>query len=165
MLGKSDTQVKITTLIGHNAVLLGDFTAEGSARIDGRISGDVAVTGTLIIGATGSISGDVSAESVMIGGEVLGNVSVKEKAELTETAKVLGDISTKVIVIDEHAIFQGKCDMNQEIPEKKTPRKNSRTVRNVKKTAQAAIAEALREVQEEAAAEEAESDAQGEKEI
>ena len=157
MMSKNDTQVKISTLIGQNAVLLGDFTAEGSARIDGKVSGDVAVTGTLIVGATGSISGDVSAESVIIGGEVQGNISVKEKTELTETAKVLGDISTRLIVIDEHAVFQGKCDMNQEVPDKRAVRKNSKAIRNTKRSAGVAIAEALREMQAEAEAEEREA--------
>ena len=147
-MGKNDAQIKISTLIGQNAVLLGDFTAEGSARIDGKITGDVVVTGDLIIGATGCVIGDVSAESAMIGGEIQGNVMAKEKTELMGTARVIGDISTKTIVIDENAVFQGKCDMNQEVPDKRSLRKQVKAVRATKKTAGVAIAQALREMQE-----------------
>ena len=85
----------------------------------------------------------------MIGGEVTGNITAPEKAELTASAKVLGDIATKVIVIDEHAIFQGKIDMNQTVPDKKGKAKAAKATRAGRKSAKAAIAEALKEVEEE----------------
>lgn len=150
MLSKKEKQVKISTLIGKDCELSGDFSTQGSARIDGRVSGNVTVTGTLIVGAAGSITGNVSARAVVIGGEVLGDVSAPEKTELTATARILGDITTKVIVIDENAVFQGKCDMNQTVPDKKAKAKNTKAVRAGKKSAKAAIAEALKEVEEEA---------------
>ena len=71
------------------------------------------------------------------------------KAELTASAQVLGDIVTTVIVIDEHAVFQGKIDMNQTVPDKKGKIKAAKTVKAGRKSAKAAIAEALKEVAEE----------------
>lgn len=146
MIGKKNTEVKINTLIGKGCELSGDFTAKGSARIDGKIDGNVTVEGGLLLGAGSIVNGNISAQSVLIGGEVMGNVTASEKAELISTAKVLGDISTKVIVIDEHAVFQGKCDMNQSVPAKKG--NVTKAVRTGRKTAKAAIAEALKEVEE-----------------
>lgn len=148
MFGKKDTEIKITTLIGDGAKLGGSFTVPGSARIDGCVDGDVTVGGTLIVGATGVISGNVTAEAVVIGGEVSGNISAPQKAELTGTAKVLGDISTSVIVIDENAVFQGKCNMNQTEPDKKTQTMTAKAVNASRKSAKAALEEALREVHE-----------------
>jgi cytoskeletal protein CcmA (bactofilin family) len=93
----------------------------------------------------------VEAASVTIGGEVLGNVNAPQKAELTSTARVIGDISTSVIVIDEKAIFQGKCDMNQEDAKpRKRPTKEKRAGR---KSARDALREALLEAENEAKAE------------
>ena len=145
MLGKKNADTKMSTLIGAGAELTGDFTLDGSARIDGKIGGNVTVTGNLILGATG----DVQAASVLIGGEVTGNITAPEKAELTASAKVLGDIATKVIVIDEHAVFQGKIDMNQTVPDRKGKARTAKAVRAGRKSAKAAIAEALKEVEEE----------------
>ena len=127
MFGKKSTDTKMNTLIGAGAELSGDFTLDGSARIDG----------------------DVQAASVLIGGEVTGDINAPEKAELTASAKVLGDIVTTVIVIDEHAVFQGKIDMNQTVPDKKGKIKAAKTVKAGRKSAKAAIAEALKEVAEE----------------
>ena len=149
MLGKKSTDTKINTLIGAGAELNGDFTLDGSARIDGKIGGNVTVTGSLILGAGSVVTGEVQAASVLIGGEVTGNITAPEKAELTASAKVLGDIATKVIVIDEHAIFQGKIDMNQTVPDKKGKAKAAKATRAGRKSAKAAIAEALKEVEEE----------------
>ena len=137
MLGKKNADTKMSTLIGAGAELTGDFTLDGSARIDGKIGGNVTVTGNLILGAGSIVTGDVQAASVLIGGEV------------TASAKVLGDIATKVIVIDEHAVFQGKIDMNQTVPDRKGKARTAKAVRAGRKSAKAAIAEALKEVEEE----------------
>lgn len=149
MLGKKNADTKMSTLIGAGAELIGDFTLDGSARIDGKIGGNVTVTGNLILGAGSIVTGDVQAASVLIGGEVTGNITAPEKAELTASAKVLGDIATKVIVIDEHAVFQGKIDMNQTVPDRKGKARTAKAVRAGRKSAKAAIAEALKEVEEE----------------
>ncbi len=154
MLGKKDEEVKISTLLGSSSEINGDFEVEGSARVDGKINGNVTVTGTLIVGASGSIVGNISAKSVRIGGEVLGDISAPAKAEFMESARVLGDVTTSVIVIDEHAVFQGGCNMNQDVPDKKARANNAKAVRAGKKSAKAAIAEALKEVEEEARKEE-----------
>lgn len=150
MLGKNEKQVKISTLIGSSAELEGDFTVKGSARIDGKVNGNVSVTETLIVGTSGNINGNVSAKAVVVGGEILGNVEAPEKAELTATARVIGDITTAVIVIDENAVFQGRCDMNQAVPDRKAKSRAVKASRVGKKSAKAAIEEALKEVEEEA---------------
>ncbi len=149
--------VQITTIIGNGAECNGDFNAEGSIRVDGTIQGNVTVSGTLIVGVAGYINGDVNANVVIVGGEINGNVDAPEKMELTSTARMIGDIVTSTIVIDEKAIFQGNCNMNQDVSGKR-PRPSSRTLKAGKKSAKAAIEEALREV-EEADQQEAESPA------
>lgn len=143
---KMKKETVITTIIGKGAVCNGDFTAEGSVRIDGEINGNVKVTGTLIVGATGSINGDVEAKNAVVGGGIVGDVAVADKAELAATARLIGNISTAVIVIDENAVFQGSCNMNQEVPERR-PRPMSKAVRAGKRSAKEAIAEALKEVE------------------
>lgn len=138
---------KITTIIGNGAECNGDFNAEGSVRIDGCINGNVTVTGVLIVGATGQINGDVTATSTIIGGEVFGNVDITEKTELISTARIIGNITTKLIVIDEHAIFQGNCNMNQDVNSKR-PKPSFKAARDGKKSSREALEKALKEVEE-----------------
>lgn len=161
MLGKKDVaNVKINSMLGKDSDFQGDFTAQGSARVDGSVNGNVKVSGTLIVGSTGRIRGNVEAQAAVIGGEVLGSVIAPEKTELTATGKVLGDVTTGVIIIDEHAVFQGRCDMNQEVPgRKKGMAFAPKSPKTGRKSAKAAIEEALKEVEEEARRESMEQEA------
>ena len=139
---KKETQ--ISTIIGMGAVCNGDFTSDGSVRIDGTVNGNVTVMDTVIVGASGCIHGDINSRKVIIGGEVYGNLNVPEKVELTSTARVIGDLTTSALVIDEKAVFQGRCDMNQDVSKK--VKLNNKAVKAMKKSAKSAIVEALREV-------------------
>lgn len=147
MIGKKENTV-ITTILGRGSLINGDFIVKQSARIDGEIQGDVHVAGTLIVGAGARIDGNIDADTAIIGGDVVGNIEAPSKVELTVTAKVIGDITTNVIVIDENAIFQGRCNMNQDAPRRKNPTVK-KAVKEGRRSAKAALQEALREVQEE----------------
>lgn len=147
MTAKKDNTA-ITTILGQGCVVNGDFTVSQSARIDGEIQGDVSVEGTLIMGSGARIDGNIDADEAIIGGDVVGNIQARSKVELTVTAKVIGDITTNVIVIDENAIFQGRCNMNQDAPRRKNPAVK-KAIKEGKRSAKAALQEALREVQEE----------------
>lgn len=138
-------EMQISTIIGMTAECNGDFKAEGAIRIDGTINGNVTVTDAVIVGASGCIKGDINAQKVIIGGEVYGNLNVPEKVELTSTARVIGDITTGGLVIDEKAIFQGRCDMNQDAS--KRPKPNNKAVKEMKKSAKTAITDALKETE------------------
>lgn len=148
MFKKEETTV-IKTILGKGCIVGGDFSCETAARIDGTVEGNVKITGQLIVGAGGVIHGDVEAASIVIGGEIIGNVIAPERAELISTAKLIGDLKTGAIVIDENAIFQGKCDMNQEEADSTAKAKKRKgTGKTAKRSAKAALAEALAEVKE-----------------
>lgn len=140
---KKETQ--ITTIIGMAAECGGDFKADGSIRIDGTVNGSVTVTDTVVVGASGCINGDINAKKVIIGGEVYGNLNVPEKVELTSTARVIGDITTNGLVIDENAIFQGNCNMNQDASKRSRP--NKRAIKEMEKEAKSAISDALKDME------------------
>ena len=140
---KKETQ--ITTIIGRGAECNGDFKSDSSIRIDGVVNGDVIVANTVVVGASGVINGDINAQMVIIGGEVYGNLNVPEKVELTSTARVIGDITTSGLVIDEKAIFQGRCDMNQEAGKKL--KQNNKALKADRKASSAVVAEALKQTE------------------
>lgn len=151
MKKKNNTNAKISTILGEGCVMNGDFSAEGSARIDGTVNGNVGVKGFLILGVAGNINGDIQAAGALVGGKVNGNIDALEKLEISAGARVIGDIKTKILVVDEKAVFQGNCDMYQEThpAPKGTGKPSAKVSRAGKKSAKAAIAEALKEVEEE----------------
>ena len=103
---------QVGTIIGPGAVIEGPLTTKYSTRIDGTVKGNVTISGALIVGQEAKIAGTVSAMNVYIAGEVAGNVSAPQgKVEISDTGKVIGDVTCKGIIIDENAVFQGKCEM------------------------------------------------------
>lgn len=103
---------QVGTIIGPGAVIEGPLTTKDSTRIDGTVKGNVTISGALIVGQEAKIAGTVSAMNVYIAGEVAGNVSAPQgKVEISDTGKVIGDVTCKGIIIDENAVFQGKCEM------------------------------------------------------
>ena len=115
---KNDTETieqaleQVGTIIGPGAVIDGPLTTKDSTRIDGTVKGNVTISGALIVGNEGKVQGNVSAMNVYIAGEIAGNVSVPQgKIEISDTGKVIGDVTCKGIIIDENAVFQGKCEM------------------------------------------------------
>ena len=103
---------QVGTIIGPGAILDGPLTTKDSTRIDGTVNGNVTISGALIVGQEGKINGTVSAMNAYVAGDIIGNVSVPQgKVEISDTGKVIGDVTCKGIIIDENAVFHGKCDM------------------------------------------------------
>lgn len=84
----------------------GAVTGSGDLQIDGQVRGDVRV-GRLIIGETGSVEGNVTADYVEVRGRIVGAVGGKQ-VKLTSTACLDGDITTEQLSIDIGAYFQGR---------------------------------------------------------
>lgn len=112
--------MKVNTIIGTGAVFIGNLTVKDTIRIDGEVTGDVKTDAVLILGSSGKIIGDVEADTIFAGGYIKGDLKAQNKVEASSTAQIYGDITTKVIVIDENAVFQGKCDMNQQTAKEQT---------------------------------------------
>ena len=84
----------------------GSISGGGDLQIDGSIKGDVRV-GRLIVGETGAVEGNVSADYVEVRGRIVGGISGKQ-VKLIATAYVDGDITAEQMSIDIGAYFQGR---------------------------------------------------------
>jgi cytoskeletal protein CcmA (bactofilin family) len=100
------------TFIGEGTRITGDMSVEHDLRVEGSIKGAVSVGGTLVLSVTGSIEGDVVSRSAALAGRLTGNVHVQEKLVLEEKSVLQGDLHARELVVQEGAIFQGRCSMD-----------------------------------------------------
>ncbi len=84
----------------------GNVSGAGDLQVDGAVKGDVRV-GRLIVGETGAIEGNVTADYLEVRGRVVGAVAGKQ-VKLVSTAYVDGDITAEQLSIDIGAYFQGR---------------------------------------------------------
>lgn len=119
MFKKNETVIseKINTLIGQGSKFEGTLQADGTVRIDGEFVGDIHLKGDIIIGEGGKIIGNISANNIVNSGLINGNVSVNQ-LKICSNGKLLGDISVKSLIVEEKAILDGKCKMQNEINDK-----------------------------------------------
>jgi len=101
------------TVIGKEAYFQGTLTAKGSLRVDGRIDGSVVDARMVTVGKSGKIKGDISCESCYVCGEVKGNITALEHIEAMAGSRVDGDLRAPRVTLEEGAIFNGSCSMDQ----------------------------------------------------
>ncbi len=100
------------TLISSGTVVEGKIKSEGSVRIDGKLVGDISVKSNAAVGASGVVEGTVLAKNISVAGKVQGNVTALEKLILETNAVMHGDVRAARLVVDEGAMFDGKCEMS-----------------------------------------------------
>lgn len=115
--GKSNSEFghggELNSIIGRGTWIQGDMKVQNSVRVDGKVIGNIQATDTVVIGKEGEVEGNVQAKHVFLAGKVRGNIHVPGKVALETKAVVLGDIKASRLVIDEGALFNGKCIMKE----------------------------------------------------
>ncbi|MDI3533955.1 MAG: hypothetical protein PWQ82_320 [Thermosediminibacterales bacterium] len=113
---------KVDTVIGKGTEIKGTLNGTGVLRIDGKVEGEININGDLVIGETGKVMADINARHVTAAGEITGNISAEGKLEIISTGKVYGDINVMHLVINDGAVFEGKCEMNKKSNESEEKR-------------------------------------------
>jgi cytoskeletal protein CcmA (bactofilin family) len=103
----------LNTFLGKDSTINGELEVEGGVRIDGTIKGSVKATETVIVGAEGVIEADIDTKVVVVGGRVSGVITALDKVELQSKSVIIGEITTKNLVVEQGAIFHGKCNMKE----------------------------------------------------
>jgi cytoskeletal protein CcmA (bactofilin family) len=103
----------MTSIIANGVKIQGSVIADGAeVQVDGEIDGNVR-GGSLTIGDTGFVKGDVVSESVTVHGRVEGSVRAR-KVTLSRTAHVLGDVTHQQLSVEMGAVFEGACKYVQD---------------------------------------------------
>ncbi len=113
MAKKTNQTMVINTVIGAGTEFVGDLNTKDTTRIDGVIRGNIQSEGTVIIGTSGQVEGNIQATEVSIAGMIKGDMTATNRIEILSSAHIEGNITTKSLCIDEHAVFQGVCNMNR----------------------------------------------------
>lgn len=89
-----------TSVIGARSQLTGRVSGSGGLRVEGSLSGDVAVSGPVEIGAGGSVEGDVSGAALEVAGRLRGDVSCQGPIVVRSGAEVRGDLKGSSVTIE-----------------------------------------------------------------
>jgi cytoskeletal protein CcmA (bactofilin family) len=99
------------TIIAAGTTLKGDIASNGDIRIDGSLQGNIQCQAKVVIGANGSVDGDISGQQADIMGKVTGTIKVKELLQLKGGSFVSGNLYAGKLQIEPSANFNGQCHM------------------------------------------------------
>jgi cytoskeletal protein CcmA (bactofilin family) len=122
MIKNNTTENTSVNLIGAGTKIEGDITTNGDMRVDGTLIGVINVKGKLVVGASGSIEGEVICQNADISGTIKGKIGIAELLSLKASAKLTCDIITNKIAIEPGASFSGACSMGGVIKDIKSER-------------------------------------------
>jgi cytoskeletal protein CcmA (bactofilin family) len=118
MIFKSDSSASadLNGFIDRGSVLEGQLRFESQFRVDGKVHGTVTSEGRLIVGEHGEVEAEVHVGELVVSGTVRGTLHIGRRAHLHAGAKVYGDLLTPALIIDDGALFEGKCTMSRKEP-------------------------------------------------
>lgn len=109
------TQSQVTSVIGPGINWLGDLRGRGGVRIEGSITGEIAISGLVVVGETGKVEcQNLEADTVIIAGTVKGNITC-QKLEIRASGKVWGDIVTMSFSSEDGAFYRGQMRMEERV--------------------------------------------------
>ena len=111
---KKEAENEILSLLGEGTEFSGELSFVHGIRVDGTVRGKVKSESCLLIGPKGKVEADVSIRRISINGEFRGTIRAMDRVEIHKEGKVYGDIYTPCLIIEAGAVFEGKCNMNEQ---------------------------------------------------
>ena len=94
------------SFLGAEVTITGNIGGSGNLHIDGRVDGDVKCS-SLIVGNSGQVNGNISADDAKIAGSINGTVAAKVLT-IEASARITGDLSYDSVSVETGAQVDGR---------------------------------------------------------
>ena len=118
-VARSDERVRGTNILKDNWLgfvgdvlkFTGEVTFKSTLRIDGNFCGQVnSRDGTLVVSAGARVTrAMINVAVAKINGTVEGDINASKEVILGRTASVIGNVSARALIVEEGALFNGRC--------------------------------------------------------
>lgn len=113
MIFKSDgPTTDLSGFLDAGSHVKGELNFENTFRVDGKLTGRISSDGTLVIGKGGLLVGEIEVAQVFVSGRVEGEIRASQRVQIAATGVVQADIDTPTLVIEDGALFDGRCVMS-----------------------------------------------------
>jgi cytoskeletal protein CcmA (bactofilin family) len=104
--------------LASDVEIKGNLKFTGELTFEGKLDGEIQTEGTLNLGDTAVVNGNITASTVVVRGKINGNITAKDKIDIKTKTELFGDIRASKLVIEEGVTFVGKTEVN---PNKTAP--------------------------------------------
>lgn len=110
---KSTTDfVTSSNLVALETIIVGDIVTQGNIRIEGKVDGSLISQNKIVVGDSAHVTGNIQGMEAEVSGHIDGEIQCMGTLYLKKTAYINGDISASKLIIENGAVFNGRCDMS-----------------------------------------------------
>jgi cytoskeletal protein CcmA (bactofilin family) len=99
-------------VLSSDVEIKGNLRFSGELTLEGKLEGEINSDGTLQLGDSAVVNGNVNVGSIIVRGKLTGNVVAKDKVDIKTKAELFGDVRASKLVIEEGVTFVGKTEVN-----------------------------------------------------
>jgi cytoskeletal protein CcmA (bactofilin family) len=114
MMKSTAKQGDLNGFLDRGSHLRGDLQFETHFRVHGTLTGEVNTEGELIVGDGGIVDGQLRVGQIIVSGLVKGSIHASGRVQITSTGKVYADVETPSLIVEDGALFEGKCTMSRD---------------------------------------------------
>lgn len=96
-----------STVIGRASFIRGRVSGDGDLEIAGRVEGEVAVNGDVVVDTSGLVAANVSAARIVVRGAVKGDLVAEQVLLIEAGARVVGDLRAPRVAIAPGGLVRG----------------------------------------------------------
>jgi cytoskeletal protein CcmA (bactofilin family) len=112
-----------TSVLGPSTRVVGRITGKGGLRVEGKLQGDISVSGDAEIGSGASVEGNVTARSLQVSGSLVGDAVIDGPIAIRSGALVRGELRGSEISIQPGARVSLKLETEFELGLSAAPRR------------------------------------------
>jgi cytoskeletal protein CcmA (bactofilin family) len=110
-----DKPEEIASILAEGVEMAGELSFTDGLRVDGVLKGKIRSEAFLVIGPKGRVDAEVVIRKISINGEFRGVVRATDRVEVHKEGRVYGEIYTPCLIIEAGALFEGKCNMSEQV--------------------------------------------------
>jgi len=103
--------------LGPGLVVRGQISGDGDLTIDGRLDGQLDVSGDVVVGERGVVNAPVRAGALTVAGDVKGDVFARGAVAVRDGGRILGDVRAHRVSIDDGGALHGGVEMDFDLPD------------------------------------------------
>ena len=107
-------QGELNGFLDSGSQIDGELRFEASFRVDGKFTGKIISSGSLVVGESGEVDAEVQVAHIFVTGVLRGTVTAGARLQIAPGGRVYADITTPSLVIEDGATFEGRCTMTRE---------------------------------------------------
>ena len=104
--------VTSSNLVALETIIVGDIVTQGNIRIEGKVDGSLISQNKIVVGDSAHVTGNIQGLEAEVSGHIDGQIQCKGTLYLKKTAYINGDISASKLIIENGAVFNGRCNMS-----------------------------------------------------